>query len=394
MPQMNAQASLLWTIASDALDIPRSLYERAAARHRAVGEWLCRPASTVAAYRPTVRPQGSFRFGTVTRPINPESEYDLDHVVVFEALNATAISQQALKGLLGAELREYARVHGMRPPTEHHRCWRLHYRDEVAFHLDSLPCVPAGANLQEVLRRWGVEETFALRAVAITDRRHPDYAAPLSEWLTSNPRGFARWFESRAALGRDPSLLERVRAGAVEDVPPYEWRTPLQRSIQLLKRHRDVMFADDAELAPISMIITNLAAHAYAGERDVADALRGIVARMSQYVLRVRPHVPNPTHPQEDYADKWSCDARLEQNFWAWHAQVQNDVEWLSEPLTRIEPRFLEERFNVTLTEDQASRLAPRAPAVVGSRGVASPVGSAAGAPQVLHEAPKPWGRD
>lgn len=392
MPHPNAQASRLWTIASDALDIPRTLYERAAARHRAVGEWLCRPGSTVAAYRPAVRPQGSFRFGTVTRPINPDAEYDLDHVVVFEALDSTALSQQELKELLGAELRDYARAHGMRPPTEHHRCWRLHYRDEVAFHLDSLPCVPAAAGVQEALRRSGVEDSFALRAVAITDRRRSDYAAPLSQWLTSNPRGFARWFESRAALGRDPRLLEQVRAGAVEDVPPYEWRTPLQRSIQLLKRHRDVMYAADAELAPISMIITNLATHAYGGEADVADALRGIVTRMGQFVLPERPRVPNPTHPQEDYADKWAREPRLDQNFWVWYAQLQGDVEWLSAPLTRIDPRDLQERFGVTLTAEQAARLAPRAPAVVGTRDVAGAVGGAASAPLQMHNAPKPWG--
>ncbi len=392
MSTQNTQASHLWTITSDALDIPRSLYDRAAARHRAVGEWLCRPASSVAAYRPNVRPQGSFRFGTVIRPINPDAEYDLDHVVLFDGLNTSAMSQMALKELLGAELREYARVHGMKPPTEHHRCWRLHYRDEVAFHLDSLPCVPAKAGVQEALIRSGVEQPYALRAVAITDRRRPGYVAPISEWLTSNPRGFARWFESRAALGRDPLLLERIRAGAVEDVPPYDWRTPLQRSIQLLKRHRDMMFADSADLAPISMIITNLAAHAYRGEVDLADALAGIVARMGQFVQPLCPRVPNPTHPQEDYADKWSRDALLEQNFWLWYTQVQHDVESLSGPLTRIEPRTLQERFGVTLTAEEAARLAPRAPAIVSSRAVSGNAGAAAVVPQVIRDAPRPWG--
>lgn len=392
MPNPNAQASHLWTMVSDALDIPRSLYERAAARHRAVGEWLCRPGSTVAAYRPVVRPQGSFRFGTVIRPVRDDAEYDLDHVVVFDALDTQAMSQQALKELLGAELRDYALAHGMRPATEHHRCWRLHYRDEVAFHLDSLPCVPAAADVQELLRRVGVAESFALRAVAITDRRHPDYAEPLSVWLTSNPRGFARWFEARAALGRDPRLMERVRAGTVEDVPPYEWRTPLQRSIQLLKRHRDVMFADDAELAPISMIVTNLAAHAYGGEADVTDALRGIVARMGQFVRPRWPRVPNPMHPQEDYADKWSRDPRLEASFWAWYTQVQADVERFSAPLTRIAPREVQERFGVALTAEQAERFAPQAPAAVTARGAAGAVGYAAAGPLQIRDAPKPWG--
>ena len=75
------------------------------------------------------------------------------------------------------------------------------------------------------------------------------------------------------------------------------------------------MFADNPELAPISMILTNLAGHAYNGEADVNLAARGILSRMLDFVHAERPRVPNPTHPAEDYADKWSKDARFELNF-------------------------------------------------------------------------------
>ena len=60
------------------------------------------------------------------------------------------------------------------------------------------------------------------------------------------------------------------------------------------------------------MILTNLAGQAYQGEADVYDAVRGILARMLNYVRAERPRVPNPAHPDEDYADKWSKDPRLE----------------------------------------------------------------------------------
>ena len=36
-------------------------------------------------------------------------------------------------------------------------------------------------------------------------------------------------------------LVESRAYAKVDDVPPYEWKTPLQRSIQIMKRHRDVM---------------------------------------------------------------------------------------------------------------------------------------------------------
>jgi hypothetical protein len=53
--------SSLLEIITEHLDVPRSYYEKAAARHRSLGEWLCRSESTLVAFDPDVRPQGSFR---------------------------------------------------------------------------------------------------------------------------------------------------------------------------------------------------------------------------------------------------------------------------------------------------------------------------------------------
>jgi len=382
MAGINTRATRLWTVVSDALDIPKSVYQLAAARHRSLGEWLCRPTSTIARYHPNVRPQGSFRYGTVVRPIREEAEYDLDHVIVLESLDTLTMSQKALKSLVGAELFRYAEAHEMQQPTEHNRCWRLPYRDEEQFHLDSLACVPADAATHLALRTLGVDEQWALRAVSITDKRHAHYGAVHPDWLTSNPRGFARWFESRASRGRGQRTLDGIRDGKVEDVPPYEWRTPLQRSIQILKRHRDVMFRMVPDLAPISMIITNLAAHAYRDETDLSEALCGIVERLPSFVRSSRPRVPNPTHPDEDYADKWSRDARLEQNFWTWHAQVQVDILRLSMPLSHIASRDVQQRFDVLLSADEERQLSLIAPAVVSS--------AVAAATRINHP-PKPW---
>ena len=376
------RAMFLWLTLSDALDIPKSLYQRASDRHRALAKWFQRPGSLLVDYAPSVRPQGSFRYGTVVRPIDTEAEYDLDHVVILERLSPATVTQADLKRIHGVEVAAYASAHEMLPPTEHNRCWRVRYRDEVAFHLDSLPCVPAGADHWEGLRRAGVVEEFATRAIAITDRRHQHFADRHADWPTSNPRGFARWFETRAALGRDKQMLERIRAGSVEDVPPYEWKTPLQRGIQILKRHRDVMFLHNPEIAPISMIITNLAALAYQGETDITDALRGILDRMPNYVRKGVPRVPNPTHPSEDYADKWRGDSRLERSFWEWHLQAKVDIERLSSALTRITSRDIEAKFRIPLTQEQEARLAIGAPSLV-----TAPV-----AVTQISNPPRPWG--
>ena len=84
----------------DSLDIPESYYRRAADRHRSLGDWLCRPESKVASFQPHVTLQGSFRYGTVIRPLNANGEYDLDNVVTL-SLPKTSMTQKQLKCSLG-----------------------------------------------------------------------------------------------------------------------------------------------------------------------------------------------------------------------------------------------------------------------------------------------------
>ena len=384
-PPAPSYRTRLWTALADELDIARSLYEKATDRHRSLGEWLCRPASALARYRPVVRPQGSFRFGTVIKPLVEGATYDLDHVVTLQDLSARDVSQAELKRMLGVEVKAYAEQHGMQAVEEKHRCWRLKYRDSVAFHLDSLPSVPANEEGVLYLQRRGVSEQWALRAIAITDDRHPLYRVVAPEWLTSNPSGFARWFESRAALGRIEAFGKSTRA-SVEPVPPYEWHTPLQRAVQILKRHRDVMFQRAPALAPISMIITNLAGHAYQGEQDLGETIGGIVERMGQYVRAATPRVPNPTHPDEDYADKWQVQPTLENNFWGWLEQVRADVRSLSQH--ELDPDRVERHLAIRLSADQQQRITGRSAASA----VAPAVVVRAAAPRI-ESAPPPWQR-
>ena len=65
---------------AELLDIPRSHYEKAKERYESLGEWLHRDESSVVCYSPLVHPQGSFRYGTVIRPLLKNEEYDLDVV--------------------------------------------------------------------------------------------------------------------------------------------------------------------------------------------------------------------------------------------------------------------------------------------------------------------------
>ena len=372
----------------DSLDIPESYYRRAADRHRSLGEWLCRPESKVAVFQPHVTPQGSFRYGTVNRPLNADGEYDLDNVVTL-TMPKTAMTQKQLKTLFGEEIRAYAEARQMLSPIEEmNRCWRLHYSDEITFHLDTLPCVAEEESVIAKIIGFGVPRELAKRAVAITDKRHPDYTLTSTNWLSSNPRGFAHWFEERTrsyALPRLRRLVESRLYSSVEDVPAYQWKTPLQRSIQLLKRHRDVMFRENPELSPISMILTNLATHSYNGESDIFTAVTGIIERMPSFIRDKRPRVPNPADPGEDYADKWNNELHLEQNFWSWHMQAKADLAQLPDLLRSDRlSASVRQMFGLDMTQEHLRQFQPSPISVRGASYAAPAI--------AITSAPKPWG--
>lgn len=368
------------------IDVPKSLYDKAAARHRSLGEWLKRDSSAIQNFDPEIRPQGSFRFGTVTRPLHSGDTYDLDNVCVMKSLSKSGVSQKELKELYGKELKAYAKEHGMIKPVEEcNRCWRLQYADEVSFHLDSLPCVPEDAAIISKLKDAGVRPDWAMKAIAITDIRHPSYTEKCVFWPSSNPRGFAAFFEDQAALGLNFTTRNGEIRATVEDVPPYEWKTTLQRSIQILKRHRDVMFRHNPDLAPISMIITALAANAYKGESDIATAIVNIIDQMPNFISSDRPRVPNPADPAEDYADKWSKEPRLEKSFWEWYYTVQSDIARLPELIGGASLLSDTERsFDVTLTQDELREFRPLSK----SSTIIKPASAVS-----ISTAAKPWGK-
>ena len=179
-------------------------------------------------------------------------------------------------------------------------------------------------------------------------------------------------------------LVENKEYASVEEIPPYELKTTLQRVIQVLKRHRDVHFLDDCTYAPISMIITTLATHAYEGESSLTNALLGVVSRMPQFVKPSRPRIENPVNKKEDFADKWAADPNLEINFWTWHAQLTRDMKALLESESGyLLQESVSKAFNIELNDDMVGipRYSNAKPSVI-----------AAPAPLFIPQGPKPWG--
>jgi hypothetical protein len=115
----------------------------------------------------------------------------------------------------------------------------------------------------------------------------------------------------------------------IDTVPEYRVKTPLQRSIQLLKRHRDIAFINDPNNKPISIIITTLAALSYKNEADLYEALTSIVKGMPNHInmLNNVAWIQNPVNPKENFADKWQGNPQKELNLRKWLLKVQADLD-------------------------------------------------------------------
>lgn len=370
------------------LDIPPSYYQKAVDRYRSMAEHFERPQSEVRDLDPDVHPQGSFRLGTVIRPLSSDEGYDLDLVCRLD-VDKRSFSQKQLKELVGREVKSYSEKQGFaQPPTEGKRCWTQEYQDDVDFHMDVLPSIPVGERYRRRLAEAGVDEDLFQKGINITDKTEPNYANISPDWPTSNPRGFALWFERCMDEGGMATRARKEALGrfgtsyaSAEDVPAYELKTPLQRSVQLLKRHRDQMFRNDPDGKPISIIITTLAARAYDGESDLAAALGGILERMGNFVSSQEPRVVNPVDPQEDFADRWNT--MLEGNFWRWLRQAQEDFGALDNATTAGELILASKAaLDVQPSNETAAAL------VAGNVGAPAVVGIT----KVADTAPRSWG--
>src|SRR5258708_4549935 len=91
---------------AESLDIPPGKYKVAIERYTAVGNWLDALDSPLKPYRPRVYPQGSFRLGTVVRPVahGREADYDIDLVCCLDTRHS-GLNPHELKHLIGDRLK-------------------------------------------------------------------------------------------------------------------------------------------------------------------------------------------------------------------------------------------------------------------------------------------------
>jgi len=338
--------------ATEFLDITQYQYEEAEKHYQAVGKFLGH-CPKISEYSPEVFPQGSFRLGTVVRPLLEGEEYDIDLVCQLDATHHE-FTQKSLKKIIGDRLKEPRYNNQLQP--ESRRCWRLNYAEGTRFHLDVLPAIPDNESRQILSIRN--DSQYYDTAISITDNLNSNYNSYTNDWPKSNPRGYNEWFKNQMKVVLNESLrtFANAKGVQVDDVPFYRVKTPLQRTIQILKRHRDLLFKNDED-KPISIIITTLSAKAYQNEANIYDALMSILNNMNLFITDDgygNDVVENPVDNRENFADKWVQYPKRKENFYIWLERARMDFETI---LDKTDLKDLRESLNNSLGESITNKV-------------------------------------
>jgi len=305
------------------LDIPDEYYEKANTSYKSFTEWLNRGDSSLKKYDPEIFIQGSFKIGTVIKPIGENGSYDIDIVCKLNNLSKEEITQKDLKELLGKEVKLYANSKNMiNEPHNGKRCWTINYHDEAKFHIDILVCIEDSVSFIRKLTENNLFEKneYNDSAIAITDKTSDEYYKITNNWEISNPKGYFEWFRGKSNFYNQKRLLAERMNMKIEELENYKVKTILQKVIQILKRHRDNFFENNIDYKPSSIIISTLAAKAYKGETELELALKNIINNMTSYIEKIgnEYRILNPVNPLENFAEKWNKNEQLKNEFDNW----------------------------------------------------------------------------
>jgi hypothetical protein len=301
----------------ESLELSDSQFIQAKQRYEGVG--ACLAGSDDPVLRAiTIYLQGSTALRTSVRPIGV-NEHDVD-LVAHVPDPDIEISPAALKKAIG----DCLRANGNYAPLleEMPRCWRLSYANE--FHMDITPSIP-NPNC-----RFGGELV-------------PDKT--LKIWNASNPKGYRQLFEERAKLAAVIRLRKHVALDSARaSVEPYPeaggFKGILRRTVQIAKRHRDIMFVDEPDVAPLSVIITTLVSRGYEWcvtnrEYDSEFELLFDVIRHMPDTIEIRRvdgsvrwFIWNETTAGENFAEKWNRRPKRAEAFYACSKPSADSTAW------------------------------------------------------------------
>ena len=288
------------------LDITDEKYENAVASYNAIGTYLSNNINV----QVDIFPQGSFRLGTVIKPLSDEDDYDIDLVC---KVNKYFSNPKDLKNEVGQALKSSDRYSKMLQ-EEGKRCWTLKYADEAQYHMDILPAIEDITYDKD-------------KKLKITNK---DEISNIYTFTTTNPEAYFEWFNEKQKEEKR-RLVESFAVQNnknIEEVPDYKVKTTLQVALQILKRYRDKKFENNLENKPISIILTTIMAQIYTGENNVYELIKKFSNNYYKYI-KIKDGiewVENPVNSEENFADKWQIHPERKEAFKFFVSELKNDI--------------------------------------------------------------------
>ncbi|MFC7287432.1 nucleotidyltransferase [Herminiimonas glaciei] len=279
-----------------------------------------------------IHAHGSRQLGTLVRPRDEGRDgFDVDLIArlphsAYYLYSDTGGPSRLLMNLFQA-LQSYADKHQLQI-RKWERCVTLEYASGMT--ADIAPVIDAPQHATA----YG--DTHAL----IPDR---DQRA----FHSTNPRGYAKWFDQVAAISPIFTLVERsisamdsvYSSTEIAPLPDAQevFQRMLCRLVQMVKLHRNEFFFGKKD-APSSTFITTLAALAYEDQARIPhetplDLLLDIVHSLPLYFSREPVghrleewRLDNPSTSRDNLASGMNTPAH-QAAFWVWHAQLVGDIK-------------------------------------------------------------------
>lgn len=289
------------------IEISPTETDKAKESYEAVGKFL---NNNIKQYDIRVFPQGSFRLGTVIKPISDKDEYDIDLVATIDNKFTSA---KELKNIVGDVLKASDRY--SKKIEEGKRCWTIEYAESANYHMDILPTMRSNtySDTKELIMTHKEDE-------------NSEY-----EFKQTNPEAYYDWFlkrmeEEKKKLTEDYAIRNKLE---IVDVPEYKIKTTLQIAIEILKRYRDIKFQEMPDIKPISIILTTLMAKIYTGKENVYELIEKFSKEYPMYLEKDANGdilIKNPVNESENFADKWPKYPERKVAFFQFMNELKEDL--------------------------------------------------------------------
>jgi hypothetical protein len=283
------------------VQLPPSLHAKACQRYKAVREYL----EGTTAFQDQIEhfyAQGSMAIDATISTRGTDDEYDIDIVAQLGG-RYRHMTPLAILQALAVSLRDYP----VQKVVQQTRCVTLFYADNM--HLDVTPA----------LRDYGTTD----RQSAITHARGPLQSSD-DCMVAMNAYGHAEWY--RACTPNEERVIEAfkdrwfgahrtsIRADAEVDEVPDQTEFVVKNmatvALQLLKRYRNVRYANHSGRIPPSVMLSYFAGVAALPNMKLSDMLvricRWIIGEIERATInRQKLHVVNPSYSADVFTDRW-----------------------------------------------------------------------------------------